>query len=53
MSSSLAKRLSAERHRRFVGRKRELELFQSAIAASSTFSCALCFGPGGVGRQVY
>jgi len=35
MSSSLAERLSAERHRRFVGRKRELELFQSAIAASN------------------
>jgi energy-coupling factor transporter ATP-binding protein EcfA2 len=51
MSSSLAERLSAERHRRFVGRKRELELFQSAIAASELpFHVLYVFGPGGVGK---
>lgn len=51
MSSSLAERLSAERHRRFVGRKRELELFQSAIAASELpFHVLHVFGPGGVGK---
>lgn len=38
MSSYLAERLSAERHRRFVGRTRERERFQSAIAAPEPLS---------------
>jgi hypothetical protein len=51
MSSSLAERLSAARYRRFVGRKRELELFESAIAASELpFHVLHIFGPGGVGK---
>ena len=32
MSLSLAERLNPERHRRFVGRKRELDLFESVLA---------------------
>jgi len=51
MSSSLAERLKAERHRRFVGRVRELNLFQSAIAATELpFYVLHVFGPGGVGK---
>lgn len=51
MSSSLAERLIAERHRQFVGRKRELELFESAIAAVEfPFHVLHVFGPGGVGK---
>ena len=51
MSSGLAERLRAERHRRFVGRTRELNLFQSAIAAAELpFYVLHVFGPGGVGK---
>lgn len=58
MSSSLVERLNTERYRRFVGRKREIELFQSAlaklaagIAASELpFHVLHLFGPGGVGK---
>lgn len=51
MSSYLAERLSAERHRRFVGRTRECERFQSAIAAPELpFHVLHVFGPGGVGK---
>lgn len=51
MSSSLAERLIAERYRRFVGRRSELELFQSAIAAFELpFHVLHIFGPGGVGK---
>lgn len=49
--SSLAKYLSVERHRRFVGRMHELELFWSAIAAPELpFHVLHIFGPGGVGK---
>jgi hypothetical protein len=51
MSSYLAGRLSVERHRRFVGRNSELELFQSAIAATELpFNVLYIFGPGGIGK---
>lgn len=58
MSSSLAERLNAERHRRFVGRKHEIEVFQSALAqfAAGIEATELSFqvlhisGPGGVGK---
>jgi hypothetical protein len=51
MSSYLAERLSVERHRRFVGRTSELELFQSAIAATELpFHVLYIFGPGGIGK---
>lgn len=58
MLSSIAERLSAERHRRFVGRKRELELFQSVLAelvadtpaSQLPFHVLHIFGPGGVGK---
>lgn len=51
MSSSLAERLSAERNRRFVGRKSELQLFHCAIAATELpFHVLHVFGPGGVGK---
>ena len=49
--SSLAERLSAERHRRFVGRNSELKLFQSSVAAAELpFHLLHIFGPGGVGK---
>ncbi|MFH7028831.1 MAG: hypothetical protein ACHBN1_26420 [Heteroscytonema crispum UTEX LB 1556] len=51
MLSSLAARLIAERNRRFVGRVRELELFQNAIASTQLpFHILHVFGPGGVGK---
>jgi hypothetical protein len=51
MSSRLADRLIAARHRLFVGRAAELELFQSALAASDLPFCVLyVFGIGGVGK---
>jgi hypothetical protein len=51
MLSSLAARLMAERNRRFVGRVRELELFQNAIASPQLpFHILHVFGPGGVGK---
>lgn len=51
MSSSLGERLRAERHRRFVGRVQELNIFQSALtAAELPFHVLYVFGPGGVGK---
>jgi hypothetical protein len=51
MPSSLAERLSQERHRRFVGRTPELQLFQGAITATQLpFYILHVFGPGGVGK---
>lgn len=51
MLPSLAERLNAERNRRFVGRKSELELFAKAIAALELpFYLLYIFGSGGVGK---
>ncbi len=51
MLPSLAERLNAERNRRFVGRKSELELFANAIASLEIpFYLLYIFGPGGVGK---
>jgi hypothetical protein len=51
MSARLADRLSAARHRRFVGRAPEQELFRSALAAPELpFHVLHLFGPGGVGK---
>ncbi len=51
MSSYLAGRLSAARHRQFIGRTPELDMFQSAIAAAELpFYVLHLFGPGGVGK---
>lgn len=51
MSSSLARRLSTERRRQFVGRVNELDLFESALtAAEMPFSLLHIFGPGGIGK---
>lgn len=51
MPPRLADRLSAARHRRFVGRAEELTLFDSALAAPEIPFCLLhLFGPGGVGK---
>ena len=51
MSPSLADRLTAARHARFVGREGELSLFQSALSAETfPFFILHIFGPGGVGK---
>ena len=51
MLSGLARRLSKERHQRFVGRVAERELFRSAItAAEPPFNVLYVFGPGGIGK---
>lgn len=58
MSSSLVERLNTERYRQFVGRKREIELFQSALEKLTAgvagvelpFHVLHIFGPGGVGK---
>lgn len=49
--SSIAQRLSQERQRRFVGRKAEISLFKSAIAAPEfPFFVLHIYSPGGVGK---
>jgi hypothetical protein len=51
MSPDLAGRLSAERHRKFVGRVAERDLFRSVLAADEVpFNVLYVFGPGGVGK---
>jgi hypothetical protein len=51
MSPDLADRLSAERHRKFVGRVAERDLFRSALAADDPpFNVLYVFGSGGVGK---
>ena len=51
MASLLANRLDAARHRRFVGRTPERELFQSVLTAVELpFFVLYVFGPGGVGK---
>jgi hypothetical protein len=57
MPLPIAKRLSAERHRQFVGRQSELELFQGTLEKLADYtSLGLAFhvlhiyGPGGVGK---
>jgi ABC-type hemin transport system ATPase subunit len=51
MASELAGRLSTARHRAFVGRVAERDLFRSAITADEPlFNVLYVFGPGGVGK---
>src|SRR5438067_11977374 len=51
MSMRLGERLSAARHRQFVGRDSERAAFRSALEASELpFSILHVFGPGGVGK---
>jgi hypothetical protein len=51
VSSDLAGRLDIERHRRFVGRVAERDLFRSALAAAELpFNVLYVFGSGGVGK---
>src|SRR3712207_2088220 len=51
MSPDLADRLSAERHRKFVGRVVERDLFRAALAADEPpFNVLYVFGTGGVGK---
>lgn len=54
MSPSLADRLTEARHTRFVGRDRELGVFESALRAEILpFYVLHIFGPGGVGKQPF
>jgi hypothetical protein len=51
MSTRLADRLSAARHRQFVGRDQEKAVFQGALEAPELpFSVLHVYGPGGVGK---
>jgi hypothetical protein len=51
MNSSIADRLAAARHGRFVGRRSELELFHLALTADEpAFLVLHIYGPGGVGK---
>jgi len=51
MATRLADRLNAVRRRHFIGRAKELELFESALlAADLPFQIIAVFGPGGVGK---
>lgn len=50
-SSTLADRLAVAQRRNFVGRKSELELFQSALLdTEATVSVFYIYGPGGIGK---
>src|SRR4051794_28756216 len=52
MATRLADRLSAARHRRFVGRTAERALFRSALtSAELPFQVLYIHGPGGVGKS--
>src|SRR5687767_14124608 len=52
MAVRLADRLSAARHRRFVGREAERALFRAALNASELpFQVLYVFVPGGVGKS--
>ncbi len=49
--ASLSDRMSAARHRRFVGREEELRLFETALEAEpAPFHILYVYGPGGVGK---
>jgi len=51
--SRLGQRLKTARQRRFVGRARELAVFQSAISAQELpFILLAIFGPGGIGKSL-
>src|SRR5437867_12220557 len=51
MSMRLGDRLSAARHRQFVGREGERALFRSALESPELpFSILHVYGPGGVGK---
>lgn len=51
MSLRLADRLSVARHQQFVGREKELALFQSLLSAADLpFFVLYIFGPAGVGK---
>lgn len=51
MATRLADRLDAVRRRHFIGRAKELELFESALLADELpFQIIDIFGPGGVGK---
>ncbi|PAP75504.1 ATP-binding protein [Rubrivirga marina] len=50
-TATLGDRLQAARHRRFVGRERELSRFADALDAEALpFHLALVHGPGGIGK---
>jgi hypothetical protein len=54
VSPGMSDRLNSERHRTFVGRVAERELFRSALASDeSPFSVLYVFGPGGVGEDEF
>lgn len=55
---NLGERLERERARRFVGRKEELELIRTRLAAARSgpdmpnlFSALWVYGPGGIGKS--
>src|SRR5262245_60643535 len=50
--TSLGERLRAARHKTFVGRTTELELFRAALDdASESFAVQFLTGPGGIGKS--
>ncbi|HEU4423028.1 MAG TPA: AAA family ATPase [Pilimelia sp.] len=50
MATRLGEVLDRERHRNFVGRRRELAGFDEAIAGRSPHRVLLVHGPGGIGK---
>jgi AAA ATPase domain len=50
--TSLGERLRAARHKTFVGRSAELELFRTALGdAAESFAVQFLTGPGGIGKS--
>jgi hypothetical protein len=49
--TSLGERLRAARHRTFVGRSAELDLFRSALDGTDSFAVLFLAGAGGVGKS--
>lgn len=51
MPARLADRLASARRKRFVGRSREIQMFQAALQAEAPpFQILYLYGPGGIGK---
>ena len=50
-NATLGQLLGAARARGFVGRQREIDLFQSALGEAPPFSALYLHGPGGIGKS--
>jgi hypothetical protein len=50
VAARLGELLDSERHRNFVGRRREVACFDEAVAGRSPHRVLFVHGPGGIGK---